>query len=389
MQNPNAETANVNVTYMMPGGDQWKEYYAVGPYSRCTVYVNGILQNAEVSAEVISDIPIVAERAMYFDFMGSGMKGGHTSTGATSKRTQWYLAEGFCGGGFNSWILLQNPNATDANVHIQYFGGQGVIEEQDYAVGAGSRVTINVDSIPALEVAEFSADITSDQPIVAERAMYFDSDGRGGGSCAPPIAALNQQWYFAEGYTGGYFDTWVLVMNPDEARTAQVTATFMQPGGATMEYKLQVPPKSRSTIHVDAVPGLDSSDVSTRIDSDIPVASERAMYFDYYGWRGGHDSPGATALSDKWYFAEGCTNGSFDTWVLLQEPGRGDRQRQADLHAGRRLHSHQGHHRRPAQPRHRQGERRQRHGHGRLRHHGGCGPAHSGRARHVLQLPLP
>ena len=110
-------------------------------------------------------------------------------------------------------------------------------------------------------------------------------------------------------------------MNPDEARTAQVTATFMQPGGATREYKLQVPPKSRSTIHVDAMPGLDNTDVSTRIDSDIPVASERAMYFDYYGWRGGHDSPGVTALSDKWYFAEGCTNGSFDTWVLLNNPG--------------------------------------------------------------------
>ncbi len=321
LQNPNPDTANVNVTYMMPGGAQWEGYYAVGPYSRCTVYVNGFLQNTEVSAEVDSDVPIVAERAMYFDFRGSGIKGGHTSTGATAKRNRWYLAEGYCGGGFDSWILLQNPNASDANVHIKYFGGRGVIEEQDYAVGAGSRVTVNVDSIPALETAEFSADITSDQPIVAERAMYFDSDGRGGGTCAPPIGSLGEQWYFAEGYTGGHFDTWVLVMNPDETRTARVTATFMQPGGAVKQYELQVPPRSRSTIHVDAVPGLDSTDVSTRIDSDLPVAAERAMYFDYYGWRGGHDSPGATELSDKWYFAEGCTNDHFDTWVLLQNPG--------------------------------------------------------------------
>ena len=77
---------------------------------------------------------------------------------------------------------------------------------------------------PALEVAEFSADITSDQPIVAERAMYFDTNGRGGGSCAPPVGDLNQKWYFAEGYTGGNFDTWVLVMNADAEKTAKAYA---------------------------------------------------------------------------------------------------------------------------------------------------------------------
>lgn len=324
LQNPNDETANVHINYMMPQGDQWGEDYAVGPNARSTIYVNGILQNAEVSAAVTSDIPIVAERAMYFDFRGSGMKGGHTSTGATQARTGWYLAEGYCGGGFNSWILLQNPGDTAANAHIQYFGGQGVLEEQDYSLAPRSRYTINVDAIPSLETAEFSAHITSDQPIVAERSMYFDSDGRGGGSCAPPIDSLSQQWYFAEGYTGGNFDTWLLVMNPDDTQAAKVTSTFMLPGGATKEYKIEVPPRSRGTIHIDAVPGLEFTDVSTRIDSSIPVAAERAMYFDYYNWRGGHDSPGATALSGKWYFAEGCTSASFDTWMLLQNPGDAD-----------------------------------------------------------------
>ncbi len=321
LQNPNDQDTNVYVNFMMPEGNQWEEDYTLAPYSRCTVYVNGILQNAEVSAEVTSDLPIVAERAMYFDFKGSGIKGGHTSTGTAGTRTHWYLAEGYCGDNFSSWILLQNPGEATANVHVQYFGGQGVLEEQDYAVPGFSRFSINVDTIPALEVAEFSADVTSDQPIVAERAMYFDTNGRGGGSCAPPIGDLAQKWYFAEGYTGGNFDTWVLVMNADAEKTAKVTATFMLPGGATKQWNIEVPPKSRSTIHVDDIPGLEATDVSTLIESDIPVAAERAVYFDYYNWRGGHDSPGTTSLSDKWYFAEGCTGTTFDTWILLQNPG--------------------------------------------------------------------
>ncbi len=300
------------------------EDYAVGPHTRCTVYVNGILQNTEVSAVVTSDIPIVAERAMYFDFQGSGKNDGHTSTGVTQPLTHWYLAEGYCGGDFDTYILLLNPGDTDATVHIQYFGDQGILEEQDYPVAPQSRYSVSVDSIPGMESAEFSADITSDQPIVVERSMYFGANDRGGGSCSPPISSLSQQWYFAEGYTGGDFDTWALVMNPDATKTAKVTATFMLPGGVNKELKIEVPPKSRGTIHIDAVPGLEATDVSTRIDSDIPVAAERAMYFDYNNWRGGHDSAGVTAPMAKWYFAEGCTNTNFDTWILLQNPGDTD-----------------------------------------------------------------
>jgi SpoIID/LytB domain protein len=321
LQNPNDTDAHVYVDYMMPGGNQWEEDYFLAPHSRLTVYANSALQNTEVSMEVNSDVPVVAERAMYFDFRGSGIKGGHTSTGTTETRRQWFLAEGYCGGDFESWILLQNPQTEAANVHVRYFGNRGVLEEQDYRVEGRSRFTIHADAIPGLEVAEFSAEITSDLPVAVERAMYFGAGDRGGGSCSPPVAETALQWYFAEGYTGGLFDTWLLVMNPDGERSAEVTATFMLPGGKNEEHKIKVPPLSRGTIHVDDLPGLESTDVSALITSDVPVAAERAMYFNYYGRRGGHDSAGVTAASNEWYFAEGCTNANFDTWILLQNPG--------------------------------------------------------------------
>ncbi len=37
-----------------------------------------------------------------------------------------------------------------------------------------------------------------------------------------------------------------------------------------------------------------------------------------------HDSVGVTAPGSTWYLAEGCTEGDFETWVLVQNPGTED-----------------------------------------------------------------
>ncbi|MBU1671901.1 MAG: hypothetical protein KKF41_01570 [Actinobacteria bacterium] len=45
-------------------------------------------------------------------------------------------------------------------------------------------------------------------------------------------------------------------------------------------------------MYLDELPGLSDTDVSTTVTSDKPVVCERAVYFDYYGKSGGHDSSG-------------------------------------------------------------------------------------------------
>ena len=66
------------------------------------------------------------------------------------------------------------------------------------------------------------------------------------------------KWYFAEGYTGGTFDTYILVENP-ETDPATVKFTFMVPGGGTVERTATVAPCSRMTTRVDDIPGLDNT----------------------------------------------------------------------------------------------------------------------------------
>lgn len=132
-----------------------------------------------------------------------------------------------------------------------------------------------------------------------------------------PTAATH--WYFAEGCTDYGFETWVLIANPgDSATVAQVN--FMDEDGETWNRPLDLPPDSRVTLNASEVVG--SANISVEVTAYEPVVCERAMYWS--GREEGHSSVGATALSREWYFAEGCTDYGFETYLLLGNPGDSD-----------------------------------------------------------------
>ncbi|RJP31073.1 MAG: SpoIID/LytB domain-containing protein [Actinobacteria bacterium] len=320
IQNPGDTDALCSVTYMFPGGGIMQEDFLVSARSRYTICVNDRIQNAEVSIKVSSDQPVVAERAMYFDFLGSGRKGGHACMGVRESRTEWCFAEGYTAEDFDTFYLVQNPNESEAHLEVRFMGNAGEVDELYYTLPPNSRMTIWVDQEPGLDAGEFSTQMECDQPVVAERAVYFGYRGVGGGTAAEGSPATENMWYFAEGYTGGEFDTWILLANPND-ETARVTLTFMLPDASTKDFALDVPPHSRGTVHPDDIPGLEQAEISTSVQSSIPIVAERAMYFSYKGRGGGHDAMGVSQPCDRWYFAEGYTGGDFDTYLLLQNPG--------------------------------------------------------------------
>ncbi len=328
IQNPGDEPAACTLTYMFPGGGTMQQSCEVAPHSRHTVCVNDQVQNSEVSIEVKSEQPVVAERAMYFDFLGSGIKGGHACKGISEARRDWYFAEGYTGGEFDTFFLVQNPNPGEANLEVSFLGNGGEVDRIYYTLEPSSRMTIWMDMEPGMEDGEFSAQFQSDLPVVAERAMYFRYRGHAGGSAAEGAPAPEKSWHFAEGYTGGEFDTYLLLANPNE-RAAGAKLTFMRSDAATRELSVEVPARSRVTVHADDLPGLEEAEFSTLVESDLPLVAERAMYFSYFGRKGGHDSMGVKEPAAAWYFAEGYTGGEFDTYLLLQNPG--DSQARASL----------------------------------------------------------
>ena len=318
LMNPNDQAAQVEVSFQGEDGSNHNFSYSVEGNSRFTVPVRETVGLGSFSTDIKSDIPVLAERAMYFSY--GGRKGGHDSIGACDPSNTWFFAEGYTGDSFDTWVLLQNPNDGTANVTLNFMRPDGTVTTQQVSVPGRRRHSVHVDEISGLESSEVSTQVTSDLPIVAERAMYFDYGGKDGGHDSIGASSASNTWFFAEGYTGDSFDTWVLLQNPNDG-TATVTLDFMLPDGSVVEHQVSVPGRRRHTVHVDEVPGLSATDVSTKVTSDLPIIAERAMYFDYRGKKGGHATMGASTPEEQWYLAEGYTGGEFDEYVLFFNPG--------------------------------------------------------------------
>jgi hypothetical protein len=98
-----------------------------------------------------------------------------TST-VTALGTRWGLAEGRVGGPeqYQTYILLANPGATDADVTITFLRETGVPVQHVVTVPAGRRYNVAVTGDGEIDLHDerFGALITSTQPIAVERAMY-------------------------------------------------------------------------------------------------------------------------------------------------------------------------------------------------------------------------
>jgi len=331
--NPNDEGTFAVITYMFPDGSTQEQEVGLGANSRATVNVNAVVgADKQVSARVDCDLPIVAERPMYFDYQGQ-WTGGHDVVGASSPADTWYFAEGYTGSGFDEWICVLNPGDTAADLTFRFqTQEEGEKTVTGFSVPAHSRQSFKANDLLEGGSYQTSLALESTQPVVAERPMYFNYQGTGGwgwtgGHCVMGASELASAYYFAEGTTRGGFEEWLTVQNPGLAEI-NVHATYFLGSGAPVEMDYPVPPARRSTIYVPLQVGTDQ-DVSVRLTSSQPFLAERPMYFNYqgmgaWGWTGGHCVIGATGSAKDWFFAEGYTGSGFEEWLCIQNPGGTD-----------------------------------------------------------------
>ncbi|MDI6830324.1 MAG: IPT/TIG domain-containing protein [Actinomycetota bacterium] len=323
VQNPGVEAAHVTFDFQLPPGSSAPSFsFDLPGRSRQSFHLDGFegLSDTDVSTRVTSSVPVMVERAMYFSY--NGKTGGHDSIGVKYPSNIWYFAEGYTGGEFDTWVLVQNPGDANAHVTLEFQLPPGSSAPPfEFDLPAGTRRSIHLDELPGLSETDVSTKVVANIPVVAERAVYFDYFGKTGGHDSIGVVSPSERWFLAEGYTGGDFDTWVLVQNPGDA-SAHVRFDFqLPPGSSAPPFEFDLPARSRQSFHLDDFDGLSATDVSTMVTSNLPVVAERAMYFNYFGKTDGHDSVGVDFPSDTWYLAEGYTGGDFDTWVLVQNPG--------------------------------------------------------------------
>ncbi|GEM_PF-700704 len=322
LTNPGKEESQAKLDFMLSSGQRFERVVKLKPRSRKTLRLDDIFYNQEISTLVTAlRGEVVAERSMYFNY-GGNHPGGHCGASVNCPSAEWYLAEGCTAYNFDTYILIMNPSPKSATVKCDYLLSSGRKIEQIVEVSPESRLTIHVDSVKGMGSVEFSARIISSVPIIVERSMYFDYAGVRDGHNSPGVVAPSKKWYFAEGYTAYSFDTYILLMNPNNF-SVPAEIRFIATDGKSQKVKIGMPPLSRRTIAVDRIKGFESREFSTEVTCAVaPIIAERSMYFKYGEICGGHCVLGLARLSRQWFFAEGYTDQSFDTYFLIVNPGK-------------------------------------------------------------------
>ena len=112
--------------------------------------------------------------------------------------------------GFDTWLLVENPGNAPANVRVSFMTDTGTVVNQPMFVLPHARSSLYTD--PLVPNAAYGIRVESDQPIVAERAVYFDSGRRR--LRLRGVAAPDTEWFLPEGSTTGSFEEQLAVLNP-------------------------------------------------------------------------------------------------------------------------------------------------------------------------------
>jgi len=297
LANSSASAATVTVTYLREGAGPVVRTYTVAPTSRFNIYAGDDpeLRNRSFSIAISSIVPILAERAMYFG-TARFWDAGHESAGVPDPSTTWYHAEGATGPYFDTYVLVGNPNATEATVTFTFLLETGQTITRIKTIPALGRLTVNVEAEdPLLANAAVSTTVTSDVPVISERAMYwpgaFTSWNEAHNSFG--VTQTGIRWALAEGRVGGAqgFETYILVANPSTSAAA-VRITYLRASGNPVVKSFTVGPTSRFNVHVNSgVPEIAGEHFGAVIESlnGVPIIVERAMYWSALGviWAGG------------------------------------------------------------------------------------------------------
>ncbi len=280
LANPGDMGVQATVRLVLEDGSTTPVPVDLPAYARRTVFVNGeVGEGRDVSARVEATAPICAERVMYFDY-GGRWQGGHASSGLAQPRKTFLFAEGYTGAGFDEYLTLYSPresggdDGTDVTLNCLFQGG----EEQAFQLhlDPDRRHTFSINQL-AGEGKDVSLELASDEPFLAERPMYFNYRGFcRGGHVSKGVESPDTHWYLAEGTVRYGFHTYLCMMNPgEEAATVDVECIC---SGEEISQRHVVPPRSRLTLRAGGSIWY-HSDISFEIDSSLPIAVERPLYY--------------------------------------------------------------------------------------------------------------
>lgn len=319
LQNPNSSAVTANLNYQTDTGAHPTKTLSLPGKSRTTVEVfhgdtnstSGCIPSGNgancgvglgvqgVSVRITtSGGSIIAERPFYvngFSFGPGTISDGHDAFGANAPATLWNFAEGNTLSDFTEYLTLQNPGASTASVHLGYqIAGRSPVGKT-LTVPAQTRVTIPVnvgDTNPngacsplttcglGPGLGGVSVQVTSNQPIVAERPMYIHHNF-GSGMVAGATVVVgstfqnNVMLFAAASIVSGENDYLTLQNTQGSDASVQIVYFNVATGNAKT---ITVPASSRVTEQIFTDVTSAPSVFGIIIVSDQPILVEKPTY---------------------------------------------------------------------------------------------------------------
>jgi hypothetical protein len=294
--NPSTSTAGVTITYYIKGAAApvvVTHNVTATTVLRESVNVD-VGPDKEVAAVVTSPQRVYVTRTISRISATGARLDSSTTSPVHAPATTWGFPEGYTGVTFQEYLTVLNPTSTQANVTVflapQASSSTGA-HTLALAVPAFGRITSNIRALNLGSSAKsVGMLVSSTQPIVAERVIYF-SDGSGSGkfgsTVSAGISAPAIALHFGYGSSGGSGPTgdqdFITLLNPNTSGSpVQVTASFTSAAGIAIgtPATVTVNPGTRQTIIANnslgtaAVPGF-----SVSLTATGPIEAESAQYF--------------------------------------------------------------------------------------------------------------
>src|SRR5258708_573894 len=193
--------------------------------------------NRTDAVHVHSDQPIMVERPTYFSTARANISGpvtgATTVVGTQTPNTDWLFAEGYTGANFHEYIVLANFDTTltaNATVKLEY--SNGAVNPVLVTIPPESQYFLDVNNASARfaqSTLELSAEVVSDNPIVAQRIEYFRFSGQipGGTDVIGLPGPAKTTYSFAEGYTTNGFTEFLTLQNPNTTAEDVAVTLYM------------------------------------------------------------------------------------------------------------------------------------------------------------------
>ncbi|MGE3844316.1 MAG: hypothetical protein AB7I50_22355, partial [Vicinamibacterales bacterium] len=196
--NPSPTPAHVTATFLFDDGTACSTTTDVGAMSRFNFWVDTLvipgcprsLADAAVSTTITADVPVIAERAMWWPGPSpANWAEAHNAAGATETGLTWGLADGEQGGARDTetYILVANTSPYAGIARVTLYLEDGSALQQDVALAANSRTNVAVGAVfgAAVHDTRFGAVVDSvvaagqlaAAQLVVERAMYSNGPG--------------------------------------------------------------------------------------------------------------------------------------------------------------------------------------------------------------------